>query len=89
MGSMRGVSNESSIRFGLNGTEAAPIHIAQRDVNGDGLRDLVVRFQIEKPGLTCGSTSALFTAHVSGGPAISGSSPITTTGCKQPRLAAQ
>ncbi len=81
--------NASSIRFGLNGTEAAPIHIAQRDVNGDGMRDLVVRFEIQKLAIRCGSTTALFTGQVSGGPAVSGSTPITTTGCKQPRIAAR
>ena len=35
-----------TVRFGTTGTEAAPINIGRRDVNGDGRRDLVLRFQI-------------------------------------------
>jgi hypothetical protein len=46
----------STVRFGATGTEAAPIHVGRRDVDGDGQRDLVVRFQIQDMGIQCGNT---------------------------------
>ncbi|HEU4340586.1 MAG TPA: choice-of-anchor Q domain-containing protein [Candidatus Binatia bacterium] len=73
----------TTIRFGSTGAEAAPIHVARRDVDGDGTRDLVARFQIQDLGIHCGDTSASLTAQTSVGQSIIGSSPITTTGCKQ------
>jgi len=48
----------STIRFGATGTEAAPVHVGRRDVNGDGKRDMVVRFAIPDTGIKCGNTSA-------------------------------
>ena len=37
----------NTIRFGATGTEAAPIHVGRRDVDGDGDRDVVARFVIQ------------------------------------------
>ncbi len=71
------------LRFGATGTEAVPIHLSQRDVNGDGRRDLVLRFLIQELAIQCGATSATLTGQVSGGQSFIGSAPITTTGCKQ------
>jgi hypothetical protein len=34
----------NTVRFGPTGTEAAPIHVGRRDVDGDGRRDMVVVF---------------------------------------------
>ena len=34
----------NTVRFGATGTEAAPVHVAIRDVDGDGHRDMVLRF---------------------------------------------
>src|SRR5262244_3631569 len=34
----------NTVRFGATGTEATPIHVGRRDVDGDGNRDMVVRF---------------------------------------------
>jgi hypothetical protein len=73
----------STVRFGATGTEAAPIHVGRRDVNGDGDRDMVVRFQIQDTGIKCGDTSAVLTGQISGGQSIIGSSPITTVQCKK------
>jgi hypothetical protein len=73
----------STVRFGATGTEAAPIHIARRDVDGDGNGDLVLRFQIQDLGIQCGDTAATLRAQISNGPAIIGSSPIRTLQCKQ------
>lgn len=71
----------NTVRFGATGIEAAPIHVGRRDVDGDGDRDLVLRFQIQDTGIRCGDTSAVLTGQISGGPSIIGSSPIQTIQC--------
>jgi hypothetical protein len=71
----------NTIRFGATGTEAAPVHVGRRDVDGDGDRDMVVRFAIQDTGIECGDTSAVLTGQISGGPSIIGSSSIRTVQC--------
>jgi hypothetical protein len=72
----------NSVRFGATGTEAAPIHVGRRDVDGDGQTDLVLRFQIQDMGIKCGDTSATLTGQITDGTPIIGSSPIRTVQCK-------
>jgi hypothetical protein len=43
--------DSSTVRFGATGTEAVPINVALRDVDGDGDRDMVVRFEIQDTGI--------------------------------------
>ena len=74
-------ADPSTLRFGATGTEATPIYVGRRDVNGDGTRDMVVRFAIQDTGIKCGNTSATLTGQISGGPSIIGSSPIQTVQC--------
>jgi len=71
----------NTVRFGATGTEAAPIHVARRDVDGDGDRDVVLRFEIQNTGIRCGNTSATLTGQIPGGASIIGSSPIRTVQC--------
>ena len=71
----------TSVRFGATGTEAAPIKVRQRDVDGDGTRDFVLRFQIQDLGIKCGDTSASLTGQIADGQSFSGSISITTR-CK-------
>jgi hypothetical protein len=73
----------NSVRFGATGTEAASIHVARRDVDGDGTHDMVVRFQIQDTGIKCGDTSAALTGQVFNGASFIGSSPIRTVQCKE------
>ena len=75
----------NTVRFGATGTEAAPIHVGRRDVDGDGNRDMVLRFQIADTGIKCGDTSASLTGQLSQGLPITGSSPIRTVQCKKQR----
>lgn len=77
----------STVRFGATGFEAAPVHISRRDINGDGQRDLVLRFRIQDLGLQCGASDLKLTGLNPNGHPISGSSPILTTGCKQNEVA--
>jgi IgA Peptidase M64 len=74
----------NTVRFGATGAEAAPIHVGLRDVNGDGRRDMVVRFEIQDTGIKCGDTFAFLTGQISNGPSIIGSSPIQTVQCSKP-----
>jgi hypothetical protein len=71
----------NTIRFGATGTEAAPVNIARRDVDGDGDRDVVARFLIQDTGIRCGDPSATLTGQISNGVTIVGSSPIRTVQC--------
>jgi hypothetical protein len=72
----------NTVRFGATGTEAAPIHAGRRDVDKDGDRDLVLRFQIPDTGISCGDSSATLTGNVSTGATIIGSSAIRTVQCR-------
>jgi hypothetical protein len=72
----------NSVRFGAMGTEATPIDFGRRDVDGDGHRDLVFRFQIPDTRVVCGDTLARLTGQIFGGGLIIGSSAIRTVQCK-------
>ena len=75
----------STVRFGATGIEAAPIHGAIRDVDGDGRFDMALRFAIQDMGIGCGATSAALTGQTSEGLSIIGSSPIKTVQCRKQR----
>jgi hypothetical protein len=74
--------NPTKALFGRTGTEAAPVHAALEDVNGDGKLDLVLHFNTQATGIPCGNTSAFLTGDTRGGQAIEGSDSIQTVGCK-------
>lgn len=78
--------DSNTIRFGATGTEAASVNIALRDVDGDGQRDMIVRFQIPDTRITCGDTSAVLTAQTAKGSSIIGSSPIKTVQCSKAKV---
>src|SRR5262249_58648050 len=77
--------DSSTVRFGATGTEATPIRVRLTDIDGDGLLDMVLRFQIQDTGIKCGDTSAFLAGQTSGGQSFIGSSPLTTVQCKQPQ----
>jgi hypothetical protein len=75
----------STVRFGVKGTEASPIHVRHRDVDGDGRIDQILRFEIQDTGIECGDTSGTLTGETVSGTSIIGSGPIKTTQCKKPK----
>jgi YHS domain-containing protein len=72
----------ATVSFGATGTEAAPLHFALEDVNGDGRVDMIFHFNTRETGIMCGDTSACLTGETFGGQAIKGSDSIKTVGCK-------
>jgi TolB protein len=70
------------VLFGVTGTEAAPVHSALEDVDGDGDIDLILSFNTQNTGIKCGDTSVSLTGKTLGGQMIKGSDSIKTAGCK-------
>jgi hypothetical protein len=68
-----------TIRFGRGG--AAVLRGSIRDVNGDGVLDLVLRFGMAESQIRCGDTAATLTGTVNG-LSFTGSDVIWTVGCK-------
>jgi hypothetical protein len=71
----------STIRFGKFGTEAAAVHLAREDVNGDGILDMIFQFKTQDTGITCGGTSASLTGETLSKLAIYGTDVLVTVGC--------
>ena len=74
--------DQTTVRFGPNGTEAAPVQSALEDVDGDGDTDMILHFKTQDTGIVCGDTSASLTGETFGGQAIEGSDSVKTVGCK-------
>jgi hypothetical protein len=72
----------TTVRFGPSGTEAAPVHAALEDIDGDGDTDMILHFNTQATGVQCGDTSASLTGQTSSGQMIEGSDSIKTVGCK-------
>lgn len=74
--------NPATVRFGPSGAEAAPVHSALDDVDGDGDLDLVLHFKTRATGIQCGDASVVLTGETFGGQAVRGVDSIRTVGCK-------
>jgi hypothetical protein len=72
-----------SVRFGAKGSEATPRRAIEEDVDGDGQMDLLLFFETQETGISCGDTSATLTGKTLDGQFISGSDAIRTVGCLQ------
>jgi hypothetical protein len=71
-----------TVLFGATGIEAAPVHSALEDVDGDGDTDLILHFNTQDTGIVCGDTSAFLTGETLDGQMIEGSDSINTVGCE-------
>jgi hypothetical protein len=74
-----------SVRFGAKDSEAAPVRATEEDVDGDGLMDLLLFFETQETGISCGDTFATLTGRTLDGQSISASDAIRTVGCPQQR----
>ena len=72
----------TTVRFGKSGTEAVPVDAIEKDVNGDGQADLLLRFRVLDSGIQCGDSSVSITGQTVNGTTVQGSDSITTVGCK-------
>jgi len=71
----------STVRFGKTGTEATAVRSALQDVDENGTLDMILHFQTQGAGITCGDTSAFLNGQTISKLAIQGSDAIVTVGC--------
>jgi hypothetical protein len=79
-----------SLTFGWTGQEAslkrgpnAQPHCHNRDVNADGLKDLVCQFLVSKTELSCSAQNAYLRGKTNSGFIFQGSDLVRVTGCKR------
>lgn len=72
----------ATVLFGPGGTEAAPLHAALADVDGDGDTDMILHFDTQSTGIECGDTSGSLTGQTFDGEMIEGSDSISTVPCE-------
>lgn len=72
-----------SVRFGPD--KAKAIRHRVRDINRDGVADLMLRFKVRKTGIQCGDKRARLKAKTYFGERVVGSDSIKTVGCKKKR----
>jgi hypothetical protein len=73
--------DQSSVRIGPNQASAEGTG-RFRDVDHDGLPDLILQFRTRDSGIQCGDSSVSITGQTVNGTPIQGSDAITTVGCK-------
>ncbi|MEN8133205.1 MAG: choice-of-anchor Q domain-containing protein [Pseudomonadota bacterium] len=69
-----------SVEFGPDGAKAKRHKV--KDINRDGLGDLLLRFRIPETGIACGDTEATLTGETFDGQSFTGTDSIKTVGCK-------
>jgi YVTN family beta-propeller protein len=72
--------NAPTVEFGPDGAKA--IRYKVKDINKDGLGDLLLRFKIPETGIACGDTEATLTGEKFDGQRFSGTDTIKTVGCR-------
>lgn len=73
--------NPDSVTFGPAYADAT--RYKMKDVNRDGLLDILLYFKIRDTGIECGDTEATLTGETFDGRAIEGTDSIVTKGCGQ------
>jgi hypothetical protein len=69
-----------TVEFGPDSATANRYKV--KDINKDGLGDLLLRFKVPDTGIACGDTEATLTGETFGGQPITSSDAITTVGCR-------
>ncbi len=72
--------DQTSIRFGANGTEASALQCHQEDVNHDGLPDLVCTFKVAQGGFVPGDWFGVVNAQTKDGRSLTGSDAVRVSG---------
>ncbi len=73
----------TTVLFGRTGIEARPAQATLKDVNRDGLVDLLLSFDADITGIQCGDTQAVLTGETNAGLPVRGFDSITVGGCKK------
>jgi hypothetical protein len=73
--------NIPTVRFGPDKAEA--IHHRVKDVDKDGLGDLLLRFKMHQTGIACADTEATLTGETFDGQSFTGTDSIKIVGCKK------
>jgi hypothetical protein len=74
----------STIRFGASGTEASPVKIKIRELNDDGVDDLLLQFRVGDTGITCDALTGRLTGQTGDGRQFIGTSKLTIDPCQYP-----
>jgi hypothetical protein len=71
----------ATVRFGAAGIEAPALDAAARDVNGDGIVDLVMSFSQGLTKIACGDRSVTLSGETWDRDGIEGTAAVRTVGC--------
>ena len=76
--------NPATLNFGPTGGEQSLVNCARKgkDVNGDGLRDLVCTFSTKAAGFQCGNTEGVLKGKTKAGTVIEGRDLVRIVPCK-------
>ena len=73
----------TTVLFGRTGVEASPAAVVLKDVNKDGLVDMLLSFNVGTMGMQCGDTRVALTGETNNGQPIGGFDSIKIVGCKK------
>ena len=73
----------TTVLFGRTGVEASPAAVVLKDVNKDGLIDMLLSFNVGTMGIQCGDTQVALTGETNNGQPIGGFDSIKIVGCKK------
>jgi len=71
----------STVEFGPDGAMAKRYKV--KDINRDGLGDLLLLFRTPKTGIACGDTEATLTGETFAGKSFTGTDSIKTIACRK------
>ncbi|PKH06836.1 hypothetical protein [Moritella sp. Urea-trap-13] len=71
----------SSVEFGPDGAQAK--RHKERDINDDGIDDLLLKFKLSQTGIACGDSEVTLTGETFDGQLLTGTDSIQTVGCRK------